>query len=257
MKSPVDLVLTPADLRQLSEDRFREATCVVFDVLRATTTIAAALHNGAVDVRVVGEIEEALALRAQDGRLVLAGERGGQRITAAQTGSIDFDLGNSPGEFTPEQVGHRRVVITTTNGTRAIQGCRGARHILAASFLNLSATARALCHASAGQVFLVCAGTGSGFSLEDTLGAGALLALLPRDRFDRTSDACRMAEVLYQTLGGSLETAFRTTANGRRLAADPALAPDLAFCAQRDLVPYPIPVLEGRARLDDQRPAPS
>jgi 2-phosphosulfolactate phosphatase len=151
-------------------------------------------------------------------------------------------------------VGDRRVVLTTTNGTRALQGCRAARRVLAASFLNLSATAGALCQAPASRVFVICAGTGEEFSLEDALGAGELLARLPGEHYDLTSDACRMATVLSQSLGHSLEAAFRTTVNGRRLAADPALAPDLAFCAQQDLVPYSISVAEGCARLDHDRP---
>ena len=116
--------------------------CVVFDVLRATSTFVTALHNGAKAIVPVSEISEALAFRRKQPDVLLGGERDGVRIRAAQTGGIDFDLGNSPREYTPEKVRGRTIVSTTTNGTRALRACAGAKTVLAASFLNLTATAR-------------------------------------------------------------------------------------------------------------------
>jgi 2-phosphosulfolactate phosphatase len=81
---------------------------VVFDVLRATTSMLAALSHGAAQIFPVKEISEALALqRGLPPPALLAGERDGLRIRAAQTGGGDFDLGNSPREFTPERVAGR------------------------------------------------------------------------------------------------------------------------------------------------------
>ena len=140
-KSTVEVLLTPTELDPIAARDIEQTTCVVFDVLRATSTLVAALHHGAREIRVVGRIEEALALRAADPSLLLAGERGGRRILRALTGSIDFDLGNSPREFVPETVAGRSIVITTTNGTRALQACQSAAVVLRRSPSGLGLTA--------------------------------------------------------------------------------------------------------------------
>ena len=90
----------------------------------------------------VREISEALAIRQKQPDVLLGGERDGVKIRAAQTGGVDFDLGNSPREYTPEKVRGKTIVSTTTNGTRALRACAGAQTVLAASFLNLAATAK-------------------------------------------------------------------------------------------------------------------
>ena len=90
---------------------------------------------------------------------MLGGERDGVRIRAAQTGGTDFDLGNSPREFTPEKVRGKTIVSTTTNGTRALRACAGAKTVLAGSFLNLGATAEFIKKLQPAEVLLVCAGT--------------------------------------------------------------------------------------------------
>ena len=100
----IDAILSPAELPALAKRDLRDATCVVFDVLRATSTFVTALYNGAKAIIPVSEIAEALALRQKQPDVLLGGERDGVRIRAAQTGGIDFDLGNSPREYTPEMV---------------------------------------------------------------------------------------------------------------------------------------------------------
>ena len=143
----IEAILTPAELPALAKRDLRETLCVVFDVLRATSTIVTALHNGAKAIIPVGEISEALAFKkAKSGKrkadtILLGGERDGVRIRAAQTGGTDFDLGNSPRECTPETVRGKTIVSTTTNGTRALRACAGAKTVLVGSFLNLAATA--------------------------------------------------------------------------------------------------------------------
>ena len=134
----LSVTFTPAEFETLRQQDLSGTVCVVFDVLRATSTIVTALARGAESVLPVGSIEEALRCRADDPCVLLAGERNGLRISASDTGSVDFDLGNSPLEYTAAVVRGRRIVTTTTNGTRAFAACRGARHIFAASFLNSS-----------------------------------------------------------------------------------------------------------------------
>lgn len=143
------------------------AAVVVIDVLRATTTIVHALAAGARAVMPCLEVDEAqrLAARFSPGEAVLGGERQGLRIEG-------FDLGNSPQEYTPQAVGGRTVVFTTTNGTRALMACRQARRVLIGAFVNCRAVAAALAHEPA--VHLVCAGTRGQITREDVLLAGAL-----------------------------------------------------------------------------------
>jgi 2-phosphosulfolactate phosphatase len=174
----IDAILSPAELPALAQRDLRDATCVVFDVLRATSTFVTALHNGAKAVIPIAEISEALALRQKQPDILLGGERDGVRIRADQTGGIDFDLGNSPREYTPEKVRGKTIVSTTTNGTRALRACAGASTVLAASFLNLTATAQFIRRLQPVQIVLVCAGTRENTAEEDVLAAGALGELL-------------------------------------------------------------------------------
>ena len=179
----IETILTPAELPALAQRDLRATACIVFDVLRATSTFVTALHHGAKAIIPVSEIAEALAFEKSEIRgqrlevVLLGGERNGVRISAD---GIDFDLGNSPREYTPEKVRGKTIVSTTTNGTRALRACVNAQTVLAASFLNLMATAEFLRRGNFENILLVCAGTGENTALEDVLGAGGLCELLAR-----------------------------------------------------------------------------
>lgn len=231
---PLEVLFTPADFAALAGRDLSRAVCVVFDVLRATTTIVAALAAGAESVRPVAGIPEALACRAADPAVLLAGERGGLRIGAALAGGVAFDLGNSPREFTPARVAGRRIVMTTTNGTRALRAGAGATLTLAAALPNLGATAEFLARACPEEVLLVCAGTGEGPAWEDALGAGALCDRLAADGPWPPGDGALIARQLWRRHRRRLEEALGLGRNGQRLLEHPALAPDLAACAAVD-----------------------
>ncbi len=156
----------------------RGGVAVVVDVLRATTVMVHALANGCKAVIPCAEIEEAQAVAASlpPGTAILAGERGGLPIPG-------FDLGNSPGEFTLEVCAGKTLVMTTTNGTRAILACLEAERVYIASFANLKATAdelkvQFLKKDHGHPIHIVCAGTEGFISLEDSLLAGALTSAL-------------------------------------------------------------------------------
>ncbi len=174
----IDAILSPAELPALAGRDLRDTACVVFDVLRATSTFVTALHHGAKAVIPVAEISEALALRQKLPGVLLGGERDGVKIRASQTGGGDFDLGNSPREYTPEIVCGKTIVSTTTNGTRALRACARAQTVLATSFLNLTATAQFIRQLQPRQILLVCAGTRENVADEDVLAAGALCEIL-------------------------------------------------------------------------------
>ncbi|HYG36437.1 MAG TPA: 2-phosphosulfolactate phosphatase, partial [Clostridia bacterium] len=181
------------------------------------------------------EIPEALAARERDPQILLAGERDGLRIRVDLTGSIDFDLGNSPREFTAEKVRGKTIAMTTTNGTRALRACAHAKAVLAASFLNLTATARAVEQAAPLDLILVCSGTFEQTAYEDVLGAGALCDLVWH-RYGRGSvaDSALMAHRLYLQEQQDLTAGLSRARNGARLLSRPDLKDDVAFCAQRD-----------------------
>src|SRR5262245_50233233 len=118
----------------VAEENLADSVVVVIDLLRATSTICQAIASGASEVIPCLEIDDALAAAEAAGRsnVVLGGERKGGKIPG-------FDLGNSPSEYTTEVVRGRKVIITTTNGTRALHHARLARRILVSAFTNLSA----------------------------------------------------------------------------------------------------------------------
>ena len=142
---------------------------IVVDVLRATTAMAHALASGIEAILPCVEVDEARRAAAglPSGTALLGGERQGLPIEG-------FDLGNSPGSYTPEVCRGKTLVMTTTNGTRAIQASLEADRVLIAAFVNLRATVAAL-SAESRPIHVVCAGTDGLISLEDSLLAGALL----------------------------------------------------------------------------------
>src|SRR3954469_17118877 len=147
----------------VEERELAGGTAVVIDVLRATSTICRALAAGAREVVPFVTIEDALAAAEKVGRanVVLGGERRGVLIPG-------FDLGNSPGEYTPARCKRVTVVLTTTNGTRALLRAAEGERVLVGAFVNYSAVCEQL-RADGRPVHIVCAGTDGEVSLEDTL----------------------------------------------------------------------------------------
>ncbi len=246
----LEVLFTPAEFMALRERDLSGTVCVVFDVLRATSSMLTALGNGAAQIIPVSEIEEALALYHANPAVLLAGERDGVRIRAAQTGGKDFDLGNSPREFRTEVVRGRTIVMTTTNGTRALRACASARATLVGAFLNLGAVEDWLRRNSAPDLLLICAGTFDQASYEDTLAAGALADLLwPLYRSGRVSDSAVMARQLYHDAAPDLLKVMPLARNGRRLLANPDLRDDVPFCLQRDTLPIVAQLKQGAVRV--------
>lgn len=232
---PLEVTFTPAEFAALRQRDLSQTVCVVFDVLRATSTMVTALANGAPEVIPVCEIAEAVALRSARPDLLLAGERDGVRILRQLTGSVDFDLGNSPREFTRERVGGRSIVMTTTNGTRALQSCRGARRVLVGSFLNLGAITAWLGRERPEHLLVVCSGTLEEAAYEDVLGAGALCdAVWEQFSAGPVADSAQVAREIFRQGSGDLLAAVQRARNARRLLALPELRDDVALCLQRD-----------------------
>jgi 2-phosphosulfolactate phosphatase len=147
----------------------------VIDILRATTTLCAALHHGAKAILPVASTEEALRLAQTIGStdVLLAGERNCVSIPG-------FHLGNSPLEMSEATVRGKTLVVTTSNGSKALLACQGAAAVFLAAAVNLSAAAeRARDALNGGQdVSIVCAGRENSFSLDDAYCAGRLTSAI-------------------------------------------------------------------------------
>lgn len=229
-----EAILSPAEIARLPGRDLSRATCVVFDVLRATSTMLTAVANGArriYPVSTVAEARESKATRWPDA--LLGGERGGVRIEG-------FDLGNSPGEYTPEVVGGRDIISTTTNGTVALRACAGAKEVLAGAWLNLQALAQWLRtrEAAVEHLIVICAGTGENFALEDGYAAGGLIARLRADaRAPVLDDAALALRALYERHPDAPLDVLHASANGRRLE-EIGLGADVALCAAPPVLPW-------------------
>ncbi len=227
----IEVILTPAELPALAKRDLSAAGCAVFDVLRATSSFVTALAHGAEQIIPVSEISEALAIRKRQPGVLLGGERQGVRIRAE---GIEFDFGNSPREYTADAVRGKTIVSTTTNGTRALRACAGAKTVLAASLLNLGATANFIQNAKFEKLFIVCAGTFENAALEDILAAGALCELILGGN-DTLSDSAKVAMQAFAEAKDDLVNVLCGSENARRLLSLADLSDDVAFCLQRDV----------------------
>lgn len=208
---------------------------VVIDVLRATTTIAWSLQNGAEAIQAfadLGELEAAAAAWPAD-RCLRAGERGGKRVEG-------YDLGNSPLAVTPELVAGKRIFISTTNGTRSLQAVRPVPLLLTACLPNRTAVARRLVQAGAERVWIVGSGWEGDYSLEDSLAAGAVasaateLAVGPHVGVRFGNDEMLAALALWQQWHHDTETCLRAASHGQRLIGIGNHDADFACCAAVD-----------------------
>jgi 2-phosphosulfolactate phosphatase len=243
---------------------------VVIDVLRASTTIITALAHGAAGVRPVLTVEVARALAAgfgagSDSGVLLGGERGGLRIDG-------FDLGNSPLEYSRARVAGRRIVITTTNGTAALDACTAASEVLIGAIVNRAAVATRARELAVAQgtstIHLVCAGTDGEVTEEDLLTAGAILdaaGRLPGGSDDALDASATAALEMFRGVmsapsaegrveahaiaAAAIAAAFATSRGGRNLI-ELGMQADLPAAAAIDSLRV-VPRLDRGARGDE------
>lgn len=234
----------------------RRCVAVVVDVLRATTSILTLFERGCAEVIVAPSVaaarryaEESAGMRVGSRRE--SGPRGGDGMgaaprdrvrTAGEEGGLapeGFEFGNSPAAFARADVAGSRVVMATTNGTRALHAVRGAPAVFAGCLRNRAAAARAAAEAalqSGLDLTVVCAGREGRFSLDDAYAAGGIVDAVAEHLAGRvayaSTDAVLAARSLYHTWSDPLEV-FRQTAGGRNVVAI-GLEEDLRYCAVRD-----------------------
>jgi len=230
----LEVCLSPA---LLSLYDTRETIVVIIDVFRATSTIAAALHNGARAVIPVASVEDCIRMKETVENCITAGERDGQVAPGLQ-------YGNSPLEYPSDFIKGKTLALTTTNGTRLLHMVRDADTIVTGSFLNLNAVCQYLLKRNK-KVLLACSAWKDRVNMEDTLFAGAATTLL-RGYFTIHCDSARIAESLYAQSQArpSLLDFLRDSSHYRRLSGF-GLERDMAYCMTPNQHPV-VPVYNGK-----------
>lgn len=209
----VDVVYTPGGL---SSGEVQGRAVFVIDILRATTTMCAALSHGAKAIIPVASTEEALKLAQTIGStdVLLAGEKDCVRIPG-------FQLGNSPLEMTQPAVRGKTIIVTTSNGTKALLACQGASSVYPIAAVNLSAATEKARETleSDNHILVVCAGRGGAYSLDDAYCAGRLVAAILGDRRPRRglNDAAIASLDLVRRYGDHWERPLAYSRAGREL----------------------------------------
>ncbi len=225
-----------SSFKEVSCDRIRKRNIVVIDVLRATSTIVTALFNKASCVIPVEHIEDAWEIynKELENETILGGERDAIIIEG-------FHFGNSPLSYTEEKIKGKKIVLTTTNGTRAIKACNNGKALYIASFLNVSAIVNQLIEEGE-DLAIVCSGTKGEYSMDDSLCAGMIISLINESQNIVTTDLGWTIKKLYEAYKENLHAALKNCSHYKRLKENDA-GDDADYCLQIDIYDI-IPVYE-------------
>jgi len=239
----IETILVPGDSRN-QVIIGNECLAVVIDVLRVCSTIVSALDSGADRIYTAGTIEEAFAIKEGllrsdklPGQVILGGERQGVKVEG-------FDLGNSPREYTSEVVEGKTLILSSTNGTRAVKYSLGAAVVSVSCFLNAESCAWFIQKNNRDVVFYLSGREGE-FSYEDAAGAGAVIFYLLESQKKDTlilSDSSRMCLNLFKIHRENLEGMCRGTKHGKYLISL-GFGDDITYCARLNKT-RTVPVLE-------------
>jgi 2-phosphosulfolactate phosphatase len=210
----------------IKENKIKDKVVVVVDMLRATTVIITAVKNRCSKVIPVLSVEEAFELSKHNRQqYVLGGERKALKIPG-------FDVSNSPLEYTRSRVSGKTVIMTTTNGTKAIKGCESAREIYIGALINAAALAERL--VSLGHdIVIVNAGTYGEFSLDDFICSGYIIHYIAQKADVELSDIAYTALSMYK----NNEDVFKFLENARhfKVLKELGFEKDLKYCCTKDL----------------------
>ena len=213
----------------------RKSTVVVIDLLRATSVISTAFTEGVKAIIPVQTLDEALSYKAKDGYIVAA-ERNAKPIEG-------FDFGNSPFHYINADVEGKTLVLTTTNGTKAIYNAREHK-VITASYNNIDAVAKYLIDEH-NDVILLCSGWKGVFNLEDPIFAGSLAKLLLKsDKYESNCDSMFASIQLLKSAEGDLFNYLSDSSHRRRLKSL-NLEDDTRFCLSPPIKSDIIPILKG------------
>lgn len=232
-KPTVEVCLSPALLHLVDT---KGKITIVIDVFRASSTIIAALDNGAECVVPMSSVESCIEMGLSTPNSVTAGERDGQVAPG-------LEHGNSPLEYTPDFIQGKKLLLTTTNGTKLLHMVQDSSQIIIGAFLNLSAICQYLLSKKM-PVLLACAAWKDKVNMEDSLFAGAVVDRLKHE-FEVYDDSGRICMSMYHEAiaQGSIIDYLRSSSHYHRLSGY-GLVGDMEYCAQIDKHPV-IPVYDG------------
>ncbi len=222
--------------QSFQENELRDKSVVVIDVLRATSTIVTAMMNGAKGVIPVEDMGEAsrIAQSVDSDNYLLCGEKDGAKIEG-------YDLGNSPLEYSRDEIEGKTLIFNTTNGTKAIKKSLGSATIYIASFLNLSTIVKAL-GVEKNEIVLLCAGWKGRLALEDMLLAGNIIYNLSGGKIsDDANDGAKVAFGLYEKYSDDIKSVVFQSNHAQRLK-DVVGSDDIDYCCQTDITDQ-LPIL--------------
>jgi 2-phosphosulfolactate phosphatase len=220
----IDLIISADDIKK---EKIINKSVIVVDMLRATSVIVTALNNGSTGVIPVLTIEEALEI-AGDHRekYILGGERKALKIEG-------FNCSNSPLEYTKSMVKGKTLVITTSNGTRAIKGSEGARNILIGALINADAVAKKIVELG-NDVVIVNAGTLGEFSMDDFICSGYIIERIMKYTEANLSDIATTASYVYKNNGNVVD--FIKYARHYKRIMELNFEDDLEYCCKKDIM---------------------
>lgn len=231
----VDIIISADYIR---EDIIKDKVIVVIDMLRATSVITTAMMNGCKEIIPCLTVEEALKIKdlLGEGYCLLGGERNAVKIAG-------FDLSNSPLEYSKEIIKDKTLILTTTNGTRTLLGCKAGKNILIGSMLNGSAVARKLIKENI-DVVIVNAGTKGQFSMDDFICGGFIINELCRQNPSiELTDISKTALRIYEKYPSILDYIKNATHYGVMLSL--GLNKDIEYCIQKDITDIVPECVEG------------
>ena len=226
----IDIIISADDI---IESKLENKTAVVIDMFRATSVITTALSNGCKEVIPCLTIDDTLeeAAKFEKGSYILGGERKAVKIEG-------FDLSNSPLEYTKEVVNNKTVLMTTTNGTRTLMKCLGAKRILIAAMINAEAAAKKLIDIN-DDVVIVNAGTNGNFSMDDYICSGYIISEILKNKANvDLTDIAKTAKMIYESHTDILS--YVKEATHYSVMKSLKLDDDIEYCVQKsilDIVP--------------------
>ncbi|MCB2290953.1 2-phosphosulfolactate phosphatase family protein [Clostridium sp. CS001] len=220
----IDIIISASDIKK---EKIENKTVVVIDILRATSVITTAMNNGCKGVIPVLTVEEASSIvRNSKEEFMLGGERNALRIEG-------FHYSNSPLEYTRESIQGKTLVMTTTNGTKAIKGCIGASNILIGAMVNAKATAKRILELN-NDVVIVNAGTYGEFSIDDFLCSGYIIDCILESLQAELSDIAITSHYIYKN--NKDIHSFIKYANHYKRITELGLEADLEYCCRKDTI---------------------
>lgn len=220
----IDIIISADDIKK---EKIENKTVVVIDMLRATSVIITAMNNGCKGVIPVLKVEEASEIvKNSKKEFMLGGERNALKIEG-------FHYSNSPLEYTRETIYGKTLVMTTTNGTKAIKGCVGASSILIGAMLNAKAIAEKIVKSNK-DVVIVNAGTYGEFSIDDFLCSGYIIDCILRLAETDLTDIAVTSHYIYKN-NEDIHNFIKYASHYKRIM-ELGLSKDLEYCCRKDII---------------------